>query len=163
MVEGTWFLQLKKADGSEMDLAKVTKWLAESTNDHVKSVNPILRCVFCWRGAGTGNKTRHVAEACPWVHTINAQRDKLSLSHIVIWESEIYIGNEKQSATAESVQKRLDNTDKSVEKLREKVVALELLVQQALSSEPQAEAFSTKRQRKEAKKAAKVGEKGRAK
>ena len=106
---------------------------------------------------------QHVAEACPWVHTINAQCDKLSLSHIIIRELEIYIGNKKQSATVKSMQKRLDATDKSVEKLREKVAVLELLVQQSVSSEPQAEASSTKRQRKEAKKAVKVGEKGRAK
>ena len=159
MVEGTWYLQLMKADSSEMDLAKVTKWLKDSTNGHLKSVNQTLRCMFCWRGAYTGEQTNHTAEACPWIYTLNHHRAKVSLSPIEVRDTHIHIGNKRQLATVDSVQRELGGI---ITKLEKRVTALELQVQQ-LMPEPQAEGSNTKKQKKEAKKAARVAEKGRAK
>ena len=155
MVEGTWYLQLMKADGSEMDLAKVTKWLKDSMSGHLKSVNQTLRCVFCWRGACTGEKTNHTAEACPWIYILNHHRAKVSLSPIEVRDTHIHIGNERQSATVDSVQRELGGI---IAKLERRVAALELQVQQ-LMPEPQAEGSNAKKQ----KKAAKAAEKGRMK
>jgi phage FluMu protein Com len=142
-----------------MDVTKVTKWLKDSTSGHLKSVNQTLRCAFCWRGANTGEKTNHIAEACPWLHTLNHHRTKASLSPIEVRESHIHIGNERRSATAESIQKDLGGM---IAKLEKRVAALELQVQQ-LTPEPQVEGPKVKKLKKEAKKAAKAAEKGRAK
>jgi hypothetical protein len=122
-----WFLQLMKADGSEMDLTKVTKWLMESTSGHLKSVKQTLCCVFCWKGAGTNKraseKNRHITESCPWVHTLDRLRSKALLLPIIIWKAEICVGNKRQSATAESIQRELEMV---IIKLEKRVVALEL-------------------------------------
>ena len=116
MVEGTWYLQLMKADGLEIDLAKVTKWLNDSTNGHLKSVNRTLCCVFCWRVVCTGKKTNHTAEACPWIYTLNHHRAKVLLSPIKVQGTHIHIGNERQSATVDSVQRELGGIIAKLEK-----------------------------------------------
>jgi len=161
---------LKKADGSNIgDLDKVLKWLKDSTGGHLTSVNQFLRCVLCWRGRVAGEKGKHAAGDCGWLASFNRYRSNASLAPIVIVESAVRVGAEKQQVTVESLMKELRKERAEfrgkLSELDQRMSALELKVgQQPESSSSSTKAAAppegslTKKQKKAARQAERAGQ-----
>jgi len=102
------------------------------------SVNQFLHCVLCWRGWVAGKKGKHAAGDCGWLASFNHYRSNASLAPIIIVESVVQVGVEKQQVTVESLMKELRKERAKfrgkLSKLDQRMSALKLKVGQQLES-----------------------------